>query len=139
ILNDVAGIDLFLAEDVDQDGDVDLIFSPTSELGVFWMENNGDATFTNTHDMIPFSTTNPNMVLKDFDGDEIPDILYIQGSSQFYVIKGQGNGDFGQSQPFGSNDIGTFLDQTIFDVDEDGHPDIIGIFETSEDERQIGW
>ncbi|MBI1336330.1 MAG: hypothetical protein GC164_05145 [Phycisphaera sp.] len=112
--------DLALA-DVDGDNDLDLIGTDTLAGGMLLMFNNGNGTFT-TGTVIG-SNTPQKIVAQDADGDEIVDIVALDGNILFY--KGNNDGTF--EAPVNVTADSNWFDIAVGDVTGDDLPDVVAV------------
>ncbi len=90
------GVEL-LAEDLDLDGDTDLVAARWSQIAV--LLNDGTGAFTRT--MHATSSSTADIALGDVDDDGDVDVLYAADSSGY--LPGNGDGTFGSAIAFDTN------------------------------------
>jgi hypothetical protein len=111
------------AGDVDDDGDVDLLFAVAGDA--FCRLNNGDGTFAD-----PLSTETSGVLgrLTELNGDQFPDMLYRQiygcsGRPASYI--GNGDGTFsGPHRAWVTAGLLSGINLVAADFNFDGYPDI---------------
>ncbi|MEL6986846.1 MAG: FG-GAP-like repeat-containing protein [Bacteroidota bacterium] len=121
VTEDIKNLICVHAEDMDEDGDVDIIGSSSAD-GLFWWRNDG----SNNYEEFQISTGNIWMVyLEDMDGDGDIDILG-GGASGNHISWWENNG----SEEFTIHTIDSFFTNSrgVFpiDVDSDGDMDAVG-------------
>ncbi|QDU78366.1 FG-GAP repeat protein [Polystyrenella longa] len=120
-LSDDSTRDVELA-DLDNDGDLDIIFANISEWSRIWF-NNGDGTFTESSQRIP---SGAGVAVGDLDGDEDLDIIIARGSSRSFpdaVWLNDGSGQFTDGGQNLSNEISRTV--RLGDLDGDGDLDAV--------------
>jgi len=122
---DLSHMSDFLAQDIDGDGDVDIV-STTLMEGVFsWHENNGNQSFTE-HEITVSSDFVRDIRIVDFDLDGDMDFVAVRFTPTGLVwLKNDGN------QNFTEQDIGTAYtpyDIEVVDLDLDGDLDVLGVY-----------
>ncbi|MEO0814818.1 MAG: FG-GAP-like repeat-containing protein, partial [Myxococcota bacterium] len=110
--------------DYDNDMDIDLIRSSTTETFVF--ENDGDFNFTR-RDLEPLGVSfAENIQFTDINGDGLLDIVQLQANVLRYKTnfgRGRFNAQFTDlSHPFSGTDVALAL---VEDIDSDGFADIV--------------
>ena len=137
IISDIAyGSPSVIASDLDNDGDLDVLFASPGSDSVIWLENmDGLGNFS------PEIIINDNdnsvraVIAIDIDGDDDLDI--VSGSSYEIVwyknLNGQGS--FGEPQLI-SNEVNTCVDLFAIDLDEDGDNDLLS---ASSGDDKIAW
>ncbi len=122
VISSSASSSIVAAEDVDGDGDVDLIFGLTPYL------NNGNGTFTLGRQIPKVSGGISGLALGDIDGDADPDLICSSHSGRNRLYRNEGGGVFSDAKmpraPWGSaSGIATG------DIDGDGDQDVILVTE----------
>jgi len=111
--------------DYDADGDLDLVTFVHRE-GIYWIRNDGDSWAERVL-LVPASFAGSSisrLLLNDADRDGNEDLFYPAGSSVFYYhSRGPSMGYDAPVQVFGGRR--TVLGLLIFDVDGDGHSDVV--------------
>jgi len=107
--------------DVNGDGKQDLVFVGNP---VFVMLGNGDGTFQKPITG-PVLTSSSFSLVRDFDGDGIPDIT-TGTYSGIAFLKGLGNGEF-QNPVYSDSAITSWGPIFAEDVNGDGVPDLVGV------------
>jgi len=79
----------FVAEDFDNDGDIDIISIDDMKLNLY--ENDGANQFTRRN--LVSNAIYPHLIAGDFDGDGDSDLI-IPEYDQFYIHENDGNGNF---------------------------------------------
>ena len=112
------------AADFDGDGDMDVVSSGALH-STFWLENAGDGTFANQHEITAYEAS--SLFAVDLDGDEDIDILTPHGWHE----NKDGRGNFGRMNRL---DLGWGV--YAADVDSDGDMDIMAASYSSD---TIAW
>lgn len=131
-------IDSFIFNDIDADGDVDIIASSRTSDQVFWYKNLGSETFS-AKIVLSSNFDNPsNVKLLDVDQDGKKDIIVGERPSGLGVswIKNMGSGFFGNKQSIPSCGFCALSTIDVGDIDNDGDEDII-ISELSNDTLRL--
>ena len=153
-----ANIVSIIDSDIDQDGDIDIIYISLPKLygnniysKIGWLENDGDGNFTEREIDRPrhnldFTDNNPSPWMNaihtnDMDGDGDIDIVAMSGIYHISWYENlDGLGSFNSSShTISSNQFGVF-NITSADMDGDGDIDIVSNI-TSQDNKyiKIGW
>jgi hypothetical protein len=121
--------DRAIGEDIDNDGDLDLIVSYWLQVGagtsrIKWLENDGLGNFSEKSDLPFQSIYGPAyMITSDLNGDDFNDvILFFFNENVIKWASNSGSGNF--NGPFTITADGT-TELLSFDVDNDGDLDII--------------
>jgi FG-GAP-like repeat len=121
--------------DVDQDGDLDVVFGSLYSNEVWWWENpspNYDPTIPWTRRQIKSSgaSKHHDQIVGDFDGDGKPELVFWnQGAKKLFfatVPKDPKNARDWLYQEIFSWESGEFEGLAKFDIDSDGKLDIVG-------------
>jgi len=131
-MNSINPLNGIATADLNGDGRPDLVALTTIGLAnvTFVFLSNGDGTFTATSDTIsPPSLSLPTnqLFLADFDGDHIPDALYVPGGAYANVLFRHGNGD----GTFGAPVMGPYVyhgapGASVGDLTGNGILDLVG-------------
>ncbi len=107
--------------DIDQDGDLDLVFSNDSQNQINILRANGDGSFL-ARVSIAMPTPTEGVTIADLNGDAIPD-LAVGGytGNRTYAFIGNGDGSF--LAPLSFVTIGGYC-TVVGDFNEDGAPDV---------------
>jgi FG-GAP-like repeat/Bacterial Ig-like domain (group 3) len=108
----------FLTGDLNGDGNLDLMLVGSGASSVLSGNSDGTFTFAATQ---PGVNTGPAPILKDINGDGIPD-LYV-GSNPIQILTGNGNGTFTPLPPIPYPHTINSLD--VADFNGDGFPDLL--------------
>jgi len=122
------------ANDIDQDGDIDLFLTGDADKSVFqtgalvWYENDGNGRFTTHKDSNMVGLMESVLAFTDFDEDGDPDLFSMGrqstglGLAQFYENDGQGH-----FKPAGRRGLRPLSngDALFFDADGDGDEDVL--------------
>ncbi len=118
------GLVLLEAQDLDSDGDVDLMASNYRDKTLFWFEyNNGE--LIKRPIVIP-GTNNLDAIttIADVDGDEKLDVLFPSNQLKLFYCKGNGKGTFSEPKVL----INNWVFAPVFswaDMDLDGDQDMV--------------
>ncbi|WP_443634813.1 T9SS type A sorting domain-containing protein [Candidatus Marifrigoribacter sp. Uisw_064] len=137
ITNDTSGSIYVIADDVDNDGDMDVLNIEFGGETIAWYENDGLGTF-GPKQIITFNVTSRNIVSVDLDNDGDKDILYsYQDSLNGFVVwkVNDGFGTFGTTQLI-SNNLEAPRGLFAADIDNDGDEDV---FYTDMNLNKIAW
>lgn len=106
--------------DLDDDGDMDLI---GADGDVYWLENDGDGSFTEHAIVVPSFARSASVV--DLDGDQDKDILYASSSGVFW-LENDGSENFTMRQISADLDTKEKWYPLPFaaDIDQDGDLDV---------------
>ena len=110
-------------DDLDNDGDLDLIYSILwgySGNSIICLLNDGIANF-NEH-TINYNRSNQGIKISDFDGDGDKDFAVIQSYQKIILFTNQGNLNFIQSEISNIDDLEAIA---IVDYDNDGDKDFV--------------
>jgi hypothetical protein len=121
----------FAADDLDGDGDVDIIAFGASQL--VWLENDGQGNFTRRVQslVVPFGSFGTPVALDiaDIDGDGDQDVLAAHLGNGVYVLLNNGQQQFTvrpvDPPPGGSSASVSGTSIVAADVDQDGDLDIV--------------
>lgn len=115
-----------IAEDLDYDGDLDVVTAAYRDSLISWYENLGDGTF-GPRTIISDKVIAPlNVYAADIDGDNIVDVLSASGiDNKLAWYKNDGEGNFG-FQRIITNFLFRAVDVVTADIDNDGDEDVIG-------------
>ncbi len=137
--NPLTGADIY-AEDLDGDGDRDLLMSCAHAYGVWWFENGGDASSFSYHVIDESHSQTHALKWVDLDGDGHRELItgkrYFAHNShdpggledvRMYRYEWAGNGqpEFTRHEIRAGRDTGIGTQFTIADVDGDGKLDIV--------------
>lgn len=127
IADSVSQVDMIEADDIDEDGDTDLLLG-ASVTGFKLLFNNGDAIFDSSQTLYTLddfnSSSNSGLAVADLNSDGRKDILTfsLSGSGGLYFLDGANNFDQSLIERDGI-DLGG--DIVVADIDGDGRKDII--------------
>ncbi len=137
ITNTVNGPVSIFAEDVDNDGDIDILAASTYDYTVAWYENLDGLGNFGTKNVIFNLNVAPHYVgCADFNNDGLKDVLIATTNDdklRWYINNGQGN--FVLQQTITSIADGSY-DAHLADIDGDGDIDIVG---ASIIDNKIAW
>jgi hypothetical protein len=108
--------------DVDRDGHLDIVISNSNNFTVTVLLGRGDGTFNNSG---TFSTGDSavEIVIRDWDGDGMPDLLAM--SMNLHLLLGTGHGKFAKQLDCG---VAVDLRETVIaDFNRDGKQDVATI------------
>ncbi len=108
-------------EDMDADGDIDLLTYVSPDIVIY--NNDGSGNFTTS--TISISSFSWGLIARDFDQDGHMDIFSGAGDTdEAIVIYGEGNGSYQMEEKLAQN-IGNIIDLWITDMDDDGVQDVL--------------
>mgnify|MGYP003144005185 FL=1 len=123
-----------ILEDIDNDGDIDILTSLESynPSTIVWFENNGDLSFSLEHEILQFNfiisdwTSVVDLKYVDIDTDGLKDIFFEtyqedNGSSSGWLKNINNTGTFEE----GSNIIHHVGSRKFYDLDDDGDLDML--------------
>ena len=137
ITNDTVGSIYVIADDLDNDGDMDVLNIEFGGETIAWYKNDGLGNF-GTKQIIASNVTSRNIISVDLDNDGDQDILYnYQNSGDGFVAwqANDGHGSFGPRQII-SNNLTAPRGLFAADIDNDGDKDI---FYTDIFDNKIAW
>ncbi|MFT6688382.1 MAG: hypothetical protein ACJAX7_001396 [Saprospiraceae bacterium] len=138
ITNDTSGSIYVIADDVDNDGDMDVLNIEFGGETIAWYENDGLGNF-GSKQIISTNITSRNIISVDLDNDGDKDILYNHqeiGLEGFVVWKANdGLGTFGTTQLI-SNNLEAPRGLFAADIDNDGDEDV---FYTDISDNKLAW
>ena len=123
------------AEDVDGDGDVDILGASSIDDDISWFENNGSQSFTKRTIDASFDGAN-DVFATDIDGDGDIDVLATGDGNTDYVKLYENNG----SESFTGRIVAVLKgarDVSAADLDNDGDLDIIASADTDDDASDV--
>jgi hypothetical protein len=124
-------------EDIDGDGDMDILTNSGSGLYLSWFENvDGQGNFTVQHIIDTVGLYANTIYLADLDGDDDVDIVNHIGETISWRENVDGLGNFGPKQHINTADIGGFSSDNPADLDNDNDLDILF---GSIEEIKLGW
>lgn len=123
---DAASLLASYAEDVDGDGDIDIMSSDGDAY--YWFENNGTVPWPR-HPLLPktLDRIENSLVSGDIDGDGIVDLV-TSGFDGLSWHKGNGDVTFNTTiiiDLSASSQYGFYFSRTIVDINKDGYGDIV--------------
>ncbi len=125
ILNSfLASIPDICLQDLDSDGDIDILFSQSGNFGIFWYPNTGDGSFG---EMLTINTSyGIPVVIKsaDMNGDSHMDVVTIGSDGHTTWYPNDGSNNFG-NQILIATPATDADHMTIADMDSDGDVDIV--------------
>ncbi len=122
--SDASQFQKLFGEDVDGDGDLDIISSkvPTNGDAVFWLENLGtDLSISHTILNIAGNYSNAHTTLGDFDNNGFQDIVYHR-AGQISCLFNDGSGNFSE---FLLSQSAIYEHIKVFDYNFDGFNDLL--------------
>jgi hypothetical protein len=138
ITQDTVGSNYVIADDLDNDGDMDVLNIEFGGETIAWYENDGLGNF-GAKQIISFNITSRNIISVDLDNDGDKDILYNYqeiGLEGFVVWKANdGLGTFGTTQLI-SNNLEAPRGLFAADIDNDGDEDV---FYTDISDNKLAW
>jgi len=117
------------AIDMDNDGDVDIVYKTANNLVA--LKNNGSATFTPQN----IAATVDAFYLTDVDGDNLADLIFKNGYDLAYYQQNP-DGTFSFKEIMDGFSLNSFIRSA--DIDGDGDTDIVTLFQNGLD-RRIKW
>lgn len=113
-----------VVEDVDRDGDPDLVVVANVPSSAFWLENLG-TTFGPRRRIVSLPEEIGDFELADLDADGFPDlVIQVGGADPVRWIPSTGGGDYGAPVVLAASD-GPLGDLDLVDLDADGDVDIV--------------
>jgi hypothetical protein len=113
------------AEDIDQDGDVDLVASfAYNDRSPVVLLNGGNGSFAAAEPFNTEITVTPGLAVGDLDGDGVPDIAAISGGICIYVNDGEGGFDLA-SVHHPAVTLSSASRLVLVDVNLDGRRDVV--------------
>lgn len=121
-----AGATALLMEDVNGDGDLDLVASFSIDDKISWFQNDGSGNFI-LENIITTETDNPIRIFAaDINGDDNIDILSCSSSDEKIAwYENDGLGNFGEQQIIYEDDFGIGYAIYAMDLNGDSYPDLI--------------
>lgn len=120
-----------IIRDFDKDGDLDIIFVSEDDRTNEFYINKGDATFSNSYQIINVSGTSNVIQSADFNKDTYPDILIGNRGQNFLLINDSKGGFINETESRLPGGNATTQDIELKDIDADGDLDIIEANETN--------
>ena len=121
------------AEDLDGDGDMDVLFATKDDHSVSWFENNGIGNFGQRQIITTSASSVEFICTADLDGDGDMDLLSSSTEAdgwdgEIAWYENDGNGNFGEKIgiPLNEYSFNWFADLFPIDIDADGDLDIFG-------------
>lgn len=109
------------AQDIDSDGDLDIVLSPTSDE-MMVLQNNGDGTFT-VSDTFSDVKSSVRFLWADLDADGDSDAVFLTEEGSVHILKNERAGSFKADGQFESqSDI---IDLQVADVDGNGQFELV--------------
>lgn len=110
--------------DMDNDGDLDVVFGKTSGQNVIW-ENNGSGVFTFSSGIGPVASTNTRkLFVFDIEADGDLDIVSLENGANSVIYLNNGSGTFSTSASILTGAFST-MTGAYGDVDGDGDNDLV--------------
>lgn len=126
----------YVLYDVDEDGDLDIVYSTSS--GISYVENTGSGSFSSTGDSLTTSFTPSKLILGDIDGDSEDEIIGAEeswswsSSTQAIGYLKRDNGTDFDLWPLFDTGSGsgssTLISIKIDDWNDDDYPDVYAAF-----------
>jgi len=109
--------------DIDQDGDIDILWGDVNASHFCWLENDGNQNFTRVPIDIKHDTIHSS-ILSDVDLDSYPDIvLSTTNPRELVLMRNQHDGTFERNLV--SESLENLKPPITYDIDNDGDIDII--------------
>lgn len=135
-----SGFDVFYIEDVDNDGDLDFIYSSEYENGIYWNERDTDGNYSKVH-KIETEENATNFYLFDMDDDKDLDVVKNTrvgpvAPSKNYWIENIGKGEFSEEKPIAPKHKSAFM--LVDDFNADGKGDLVEVSVTNGHRISVG-
>jgi uncharacterized repeat protein (TIGR01451 family) len=111
-------------DDMDNDGDLDVVTTNSSAFSIIWYENDGTGIFTEHLVEALGSDNYYSLHVADLDGDTLVDIV-SSTNNEFFWLKNNGNGTFATPTTINSTAYYGTNSVSSVDFDEDGDLDIL--------------
>lgn len=115
----------FTMNDVDEDGNIDLILTSALDDRIAIYYNNGNGAFSNPNEVSKLAYGNKKIIIEDVDQDNLKDILvagYSDGKISWFKNV---NGAFTEQQKIIKPSLRALSDFMYIDLDGDGDKDIL--------------
>ena len=111
--------------DLENDGDLDVLWSSGFDNKIAWFENEGSGDFGTENIITAISDDAYDVYAADLDNDGDQDVLSASGGGVNVAwYKNNGSGNFGPQQAI-TTDAGTIYDVFAADLDNDGDQDVL--------------
>ena len=115
-----------LAEDMDNDGDLDVVTISYWDNKIVWNKNIGGGSFTNSITISNSINGVKHIAISDVDMDGYKDIVYASyNDATIGWIKNLGNGNFGEPNIISSSYLGGVCYVSCGDINENGYKDVV--------------
>lgn len=114
-------------EDIDGDGDMDVVAVSRSNGAVVWYENDGNGNFPHHHHVFSFTEDSRNLALLDLNSDDAIDILLGKGlntGEEAIVLINDGSGSFTDNTS-AFQVLQWVIDPVAIEMNADGELDVL--------------
>ena len=136
IETNIPGITDIFVNDIDNDGDQDILSASQTENSIYWYENDGMGNFSQANTISDSAFSAQCVYSIDIDGDGNNDVISGGWTGKKLAwYKNDGNGNFGFQNQI-DDDLGKVQSVYAKDLDNDGDNDVIAI---TREECLLAW
>ncbi|MEO0403304.1 MAG: FG-GAP-like repeat-containing protein, partial [Bacteroidota bacterium] len=119
------GVQQVIIEDLNQDGNLDILAACEDADAILFLENQGGGVFTSDQEVSTNASGPTSVQVADYDNDGDMDVIGCSGTSNVLAIYPNVNGVFSTEFIIGNGNIPTKISATDYDLD--GDMDILGV------------